>query len=208
MGKSTVIKKVFNILDEKNIAYDNLTIHKGKKIKMKNIYPIFMALCLTFKFKPKSLLEAYKILRDLAFHFIISSSSDEGKIIKIYDEGIIHKARALRRFCEKPDLNRMLVASFKYVEIPDVLIVLEASPEVIYKRRKKRNRQNDVFNYETIKKETKDLEVEEMFNVYRHDKNGLGKKIKIINVNNNKTDDIKIAATKIVSIILNEKNKK
>lgn len=58
-------------------------------------------------------------------------------MINIYDEGIFHKARALRRYSKEKSTIHMLTKFHKYIELPEILIVLEAEPQVIYKRRKK-----------------------------------------------------------------------
>src|SRR5699024_8296233 len=123
----------------------NLTSYQSGKFKLRNILPILNALNLTLKMKPTSFFGAKKIMKNFAFHQILSNSTTNGSTFKIYDEGVFHKARSLRRYCRNPDLSSILKYCFQYLDLPDVLIILKADPEVIYERRMERNRENDKF---------------------------------------------------------------
>src|SRR5699024_215345 len=94
----------------------------------------------------------------------------------------------------------------KILPFPDILVVLDAKPEIIYQRRTKRNRKNDVFDFETILEESKNTEFEEMLSRITKDSMFCGKEITVIRLDNNDDHEITKHVQKISSIISSQIN--
>lgn len=66
--------------------------------------------------------------------------------------------RSLHRNSRSHSMTDIADQLFKYVNLPDIVVVVEAGVEEILVRRSDRNRQNDSFNRESVKRDVLLLE--------------------------------------------------
>lgn len=198
IGKSTLVEEVMSLLKKQNINYVDLTTYK--KTVFGNIAPLMKTLFIVSIFKPKSLKGFIQTFKKIGSHLITIHKGKNKNGIRVFDEGIFQKANAVaRRYCNMEPLS-FLNKSFKYIEKPDMLIVLEADPKLVFERRLKRNKPNDDLNYENIVRRHELLNKGEDFNKAL---NNFNKEIKIIKLSNNSEDDLIKNAHKIVEVLKN-----
>lgn len=204
VGKSTIIEEVCRLLNESEIVYDNLTKIKTSKANLRHMFPILKACYLALLVKPKSLKDFITTIKGLAIHQIIYKSIDEEKKLRVFDEGFIHKTRFISRFRsfrKNTKMINLINKLSKYNKLPDMIIIIEADSSLIMKRRIKRNRKNNKFNYESIIIEGKDEDFENTIELLANGKNKQAQKIEVVRLDNINESDILTNANKIVDII-------
>ena len=87
---------------------------------------------------------------------------------------------------------------FKYVNLPDIVVVVEAGVEEILVRRSDRNRRNDSFNRESVKRDV--LLLEDTIMAIKHVQRFLKANMQMIVLDVEK-DDTKAAVEKTVNFI-------
>ena len=87
---------------------------------------------------------------------------------------------------------------FKYVNLPDIVVVVEAGMEKIFSRRSDRNRQNDSFSRESVKRDV--LLLEDTIMAIKHVQRFLKANTQMIVLDAEK-DDTKAAVEKTVNFI-------
>lgn len=207
VGKSTILEQVCKLLDESKVPYDNSTTLKEKKITLKNIPPVIKAILLTMRVKPRTLKGFITILKGLTKYQMIYQQIDDTKSIRLFDEGIIHKARAARRNSRISSMLDILRVFSTYNEIPDVLVIVEADPSKILQRRINRNRKIEVLDIQSIIDETNDSDFKKTIECLKKGKFHLGKRVKVIYLKNIYKSDVLKNAKKIVSFIQKENEK-
>jgi len=183
------------------LSYDNLTKIKNKKFIFCYVFSLLKALYLTFIVKPKSFKGFINSFKGLGIYQILYNLIDENKHIRIFDEGLIHKIRALRRNIKNPDMINLISILSKYYKLPDMLIIIEANPNLIFERRIERNRKKDHFNYEAILDETMDYDFENAIMSLSKDIHKYGKHINIIRFENKDEEIVLDIVNKVVELI-------
>lgn len=201
VGKSTLVNKLLWNLDKEGIPYKDLTIYSRKKLTLRNILIFLKSLYITFIVKPTSIFGAIKIFKVLSIKQMLQREADPKNTVNVYDEGLFHCARSLRRYSRKPTNINTIKNFSRILSVPDILVILKAEPEIIYHRRKKRNRKNDVFNFKTIYKEVQDRDFDAALLALERDGKILGKNIKIIELNNNKDHKLQDHINQIIVTI-------
>lgn len=190
------------------IDYCDATKYRSRKICLRNIVPMIKALYITLTIKPISIIGFITTFKALSLLKMISISNDKQCNITIFDEGLFHKSRALKRFSKEPTLVNTLKKFSKIIGFPDILVILEADPDVIFRRRTKRNRTGDKFDYQSIVKEI-NLDNPELNNILDNfkslDTDG-DRKIKVVRIKYNNDSDLIKNAMKITREILHEIN--
>lgn len=196
VGKSTLFDEICKSLQKRDLQYDNLKLINVKKINLANIILLLKSLYLTFLISPKTFVGFKKTFRNIASHQIRCNSANDKVGLHISDEGIFHKIREFNRNSKEKSMTEIANKLFKYISIPDIVIVVEASADTIFYRRTKRNRANDVFEYKDIEKAV--FKFGQTKEVIKFVKNSYKSTLNILEINN---DDNKINIEYIVDIL-------
>lgn len=199
VGKSTIVQEVSKTLNEKDIEFNDLTMIKNK-YHLRNLYPILKALYISILMKPKSIKSFLKILKGLSLYNIYSQQ-EKNKPISLYDEGVVHKARALKRHSNLKSVNEILFKLNKYIDLPDYLIIIKSSANKIYKRKISRGRINDNYDFQFIIDEINDYDFKKVIEKLKIGNNRCYKKVEVLKMNNENIEDINEISNQIVRLV-------
>lgn len=196
VGKSTLAKEVISILSEKKVpTYDISYSGKRPKITPKNMWALMKVLYYTCLLKPVSVKAFIKLFKHIGIRELAVMKIKNKNGLHIFDEGIIKIAAfAVGDFSKIHNSVDFLNVCFKYIRKPDILIVLEADPKIIYKRRKKRNNIQENFDYKSIVERYNNDDFNNTLEIFKRD-------IKVLKLKHESEIEIKRNALKIVKIL-------
>src|SRR5690625_5053698 len=130
-----------------------------------NLPILLKVLYVTLKLKPKSFGALIKLIKHIGSRELAMKKGKGGKGFYIYDEGSFKTAAfAINNFSKIDNICDFLDVYFKYLRIPDILIILEADSDVILNCRKKRNSAHEILNQSQIEHRINENETEQILN--------------------------------------------
>jgi thymidylate kinase len=103
-----------------------------------------------FLVRPILVMTYRRSMKKLAKYILLSRTCRDGAGMHLFDEGIFHRIRGLHRRCPNRSMEEVADIIFRFIDPPDVVVVLVAAPAAIYKMRLERNRRRDVFSLANV----------------------------------------------------------
>lgn len=200
VGKSTLLNEIILQLETKGIPFDNL-FYKKKAISLSDAFSIINLLFTSLMIKPKTIFGFKKTLKLLAHYQLSCKLASKEKNVHIIDEGIFQKIRAIKLQSNKKNLYNLSSNILRSVQIPDIVVVVEASAEKIFQRRTLRVRESDSFTYQKVQEEVIDLH--NVVKTIDEVKSVMKSKLIVIRINNEYDQNIKKNAEKVVNVLEN-----
>ncbi len=198
-GKTTTFIEVCKELERRNITFENLNLINSRKINAYNLFILLKCLYLVFSLKPNGLKGLKKIFKHIvSFKIRYSASSNKYKT-HLLDEGIFHKIRDISRHSKEKEMIKIAEKVFKSINTPDIVISIEANADIIFKRRIKRDRKNDVIDYRVISIYVS--QYNETIETIEYVRDNKKKKLELVRIKNESDDDIENNAKIIVDEI-------
>jgi len=198
VGKSYLAARVYDELIRRNVPVANLQLIGVRKGSVRNLWTVVEAAFVTLLLKPKRLAMYMRLARRLAKYKIRQRSYKSGHGVYICDAGIFQMLRALYRNSKSRCMTDIADRLFNYVKIPDVVVVVEATIEKIFARRSDRNRSNDSFSHNSVKRDV--LLLEDTIRAIKHAQRVPNAKLHMIVIDAEK-DDTKAVVQKTVSFV-------
>lgn len=158
IDKSLLAAKIYNELNQRNISVAKFKFIRIRRDSVRNLLIVVHATLVILLLMPEKLTKYVRSVRRLARYKIRQRSCESGHAVYICDEGIFQMLRSLHRNSRSHSMTDIADQLFKYVNLPDIVVVVEAGVEEILVRRSDRNRQNDSFNRESVKRDVLLLE--------------------------------------------------
>ena len=152
VGKSYFAAKLLSALAQRGfdvLDFENIRIGRSPR----NLNAVLGAAVLGWKIRPKSLRSYVKATKVLARQKIRRRITTDTHGIYICDEGIFHKMRTLFRNSRAQDMMEMSRLVLRYIELPDIIVIIENSSENILIRRSLRNRPGDAYSVASIRED-------------------------------------------------------
>ncbi len=198
-GKSTTFIEVSKELERRSIGFDNLNLVQTRKISLNNFFIFFKCIGLTFYLNPKDLFGFKKILKNLASFQIRYLAASQNYKVHLMDEGIFHKIRDITRNSKEQEMIKVAKKIFRHIDPPDIIISIETNADIIFKRRIKRDRKNDVIDYRVISIYVS--QYNETIETIEYIRDNKKKKLELVRINNESDDYIENNAKIIVDEI-------
>lgn len=158
IDKSLLAAKIYNELNQRNISVAKFKFIRIRRDSVRNLLIVVHATLVILLLMPEKLTKYVRSVRRLARYKIRQRSCKSGHAVYICDEGIFQMLRSLHRNSRSHSMTDIADQLFKYVNLPDIVVVVEAGVEEILVRRSDRNRRNDSFNRESVKRDVLLLE--------------------------------------------------
>lgn len=150
-GKSFLTDRALDSLVARGLAARDFDLQAIKKTDPRTIYLTVRAMYLGVKTKPRSLSALAEAAAMIARYSIRREYSEKSRDISITSEGLFHRIITLQRKSRGLDMTQIAEILFQRVQPSDVVVVVEAKPEIVFTRRSHRNRVNDIFSRESVK---------------------------------------------------------
>jgi thymidylate kinase len=149
-GKSFIASALRNELVRREIGTADLLDVAISKVDFRN-YLIFVdALLVTSRIFPRTLAPHINTIKRLAKLNIRRAAADAAKQVVVCDEGIFQIIRALYRNSRADSMIDVAAQLRHHVELPDIVIAVDASVDTVFSRRTERNRPGDRFDRESV----------------------------------------------------------
>jgi len=198
VGKSFLAEKILKELKKRNVSVAKFKSIRIRRYSVRNLFKVLHATLLILLLMPEKLKKYVRSVRRLARYKIRQRSCDSSHAVYICDEGVFQMLRTLHRNSRLYNMTDIADQLFKHVKLPDIVVVVEAGVEEIFVRRSDRNRQNDSFNRDSVKRDV--LLIEDTIKAIKHAQRFLKGNMQMIILNVEK-DDTEAAVENTVNFI-------
>ena len=181
VGKSTLAGAVYDSLTKRGIPANDMEALPVRKFRPGTFVFVLRAAFLAWLIKPKSTRSFATAVKKLARYDIRRRAASGAQGVHICSEGLFHGMRAFHRESRALDMIRIADRLCRYIEPPDVVVVVQASAEIVYARRVARARKNEVFSRVSVEADVR--LVEDSVRTIEHVRRRIAPSLNVIRVN-------------------------
>jgi len=149
-GKSFIASELHDELDRRKIGAADLLDSAISKIDIRNYLIFANAFIVASRLAPRDLALHISTVKRLSKLNIRRAAADAASQVVICDEGIFQIIRALYRNSRAHSMVEVASRLRGYVDMPDIVIAVDASADTVFSRRTRRNRTGDRFDRQSV----------------------------------------------------------
>jgi hypothetical protein len=153
VGKSYWLGRLFQRCLGAGVAITNLDAARPEVGSAKLFSILLGSIWLAVKLRPASLQAFFVVWRKLSGLTLHSEVGVESAEVLVCSEGLFHQLRVVSRVAQCSDMLMIAEKVVGKIRLPDVVVVLEADAEAIYRRRVARKRPGDFFTMQSVEKD-------------------------------------------------------
>ena len=150
VGKSHIRERLTHALRSRgHLVLDSTEIRLGQ-FRSRGALEWLKASYLLYLVNPKLLFTYTRSARKIAHCTLLDKLSKKARCVGVVDEGIFHRVRGLQRRSPGRQMEDIAELMFLHIRAPDLVVVVEAAPDIVYERRLQRSRRSDVFSLDSV----------------------------------------------------------
>jgi deoxyadenosine/deoxycytidine kinase len=149
-GKSFIASKLCDELDRRRVRAMNLVDARIRKLDFRNYLIILHASLVALRIFPRSIVLHKKAIKRLAKLTIRRKTIASNTKVIVCDEGIFQIIRALFRNSRAASMIDVADRLKGFVEMPDIVVVVDASVDTVFARRTTRDRPGDMYDRNSV----------------------------------------------------------
>jgi hypothetical protein len=150
VGKSFFSERLAESLQAKGRRAAKLRVVPAELGLINIVKATATAAYVVFLVRPILVMTYQRSIKKLAKYILLSRACRDGAGMHLFDEGIFHRIRGLHRRCPNRSMEEVADIIFRFIDPPDVVVVLVATAAAIHKRRLERDRRRDVFSLANV----------------------------------------------------------
>ena len=154
VGKTYISERVLDTLRERGFTARDFTCIDKRRAGAHSLVLLAKAVGLAARMRLRNASAFRKSVEIIWRYTLRREVGKQLDGIHVTSEGLFHKIISFHRRSDGLDMNELADILFREIEPPDVVIVLEADPDVVFTRRLARNRPNDRFSHESVQDDT------------------------------------------------------
>jgi hypothetical protein len=151
VGKSYVTERLLNELRRHGLCANEFDGIPIDRTRLCTAIMVVRALYLAARMKPVGLKPLLNATGVIARYTIRRKLCQRAGGVHITSEGVFHRAISLRRASRCAGTQEIVDMLFHHVPPPDMVVLLDDTPERVYARRSMRARSNDEFTRDSVK---------------------------------------------------------
>lgn len=150
VGKSTVLKELIRLLRARGLQIVDMDSERIKISRLTTVAHLTTAAYLAILFRPRTVQAYRRTVMQLFGYSRRRTAARQANCIHLCSEGIFQKIRAIYRTHADLSMSGVADRIFRFMAVPDFVIVIEASTEVIFERRSGRARPDDILIRDSV----------------------------------------------------------